>query len=150
MTCGFLGLMWPQTQYGALLTNTGAARADADGKGSVLVKVGGDDGDAWYEQHTCAEAEAEALSEEGLVVLGHQTGHHQAENDKRRSHAEKNASVTSIENGTREHADEKEKKALDGADPRDGRGRVRTKKVGLIKGLVRAKRVDHAPEYESR
>lgn len=136
--------------HGALLTDTATASADTDGKGTVLLKVGGYDGNAGYEHHACAEADADALSEEGLVVLVHQASHHRAENDEKRSDAEEGAGVTSIENGPREYADEKEQEALNGADPRDGRRRVRAKKVDLIKGLVRPKGVDDSPECESR
>ena len=131
-----------------LLTETAAAGADTDSKGTVLAKVGGHDGDAGYEHHACTDAEAETLSEEYLVVMLRQAGHHHAEDDEKRSHAEEGAGVTSIENGPREYADEKEQGGLNGANPRDGRRRVRAKQVNLIKSLVRAKGVNDAPGCE--
>jgi hypothetical protein len=84
-----------------LLTDTATAGADTNGKGTVLVKVGGHDGDAGYEHHACTDAGAEALSEEDLVVLRRQAGHHCAEDDEKRSDAEESAGVTSIENRSR-------------------------------------------------
>ena len=116
----------------------------------MLLKVGGYDGDAGHEHHTCTETGAEALSEEDLVVLLRQAGHHRAEDDEKGSHAKEGMGITSIENGPCKYADEKEQGSLGRANPRDGRWRVGAKEVNLIKGLVRPKGVYNAPECELR
>lgn len=116
-----------------LLTDTATAGADTNGKGTVLVKVGGHDCDTGYEHHACTYACADSLSEEDLVVLICQAGHHRAEDDKKGSDAEEGAGVTSVKNGPRECADNKEQGGLNGTNPGDGRRGVRAKKVDLIK-----------------
>ena len=47
------------------------------------MKVGGHDGNTGYKYHASTNAEANALSEEGLIVLLNQAGHHEAENNKK-------------------------------------------------------------------
>lgn len=91
-----------------LLTETATTGTDTDGKGTILLKVRGYDGDTGYEHHTCTETGAKALSEEDLVVLLRQAGHHRAEDDEKGSHAKKGVGITSIENRTCEYADKKE------------------------------------------
>jgi len=41
-------------------------------------KVGGHDGDAGYEDHARTNAEANTLSEEGLVIVLDQASHHES------------------------------------------------------------------------
>lgn len=41
-------------------------------------KVGGHNGNAGYEDHSGTNAEANTLSEEGLVVVLDQAGHHES------------------------------------------------------------------------
>jgi hypothetical protein len=47
------------------------------------VKVGRHDGKTGYKYHAGTNAEANALSEEGLIVLLDQAGHHEAEDNKK-------------------------------------------------------------------
>ena len=52
-----------------LLTETAAAGADTDCKGTVLLKVGGHNGNAGHEHHACTETGTEALGKDDLVVF---------------------------------------------------------------------------------
>ena len=128
-----------------LLTETAAAGADTDGKGTVLLKVGGHNGDAGHEHHACTETGTEALGKCDLVVFLREAGHHRAEDDEKRPDTKEGVGVTSIEDGTCDDADEKEQGGLNGTNPGDGRWRARTKKVKFVIRLVRPKSIDDAP-----
>ena len=128
-----------------LHTKTATAGADTDGKGTVLHKVGGHDGDAGHEHHACTETSAEALRKHDLVVFLRKAGHHRAEDDEKGSDAEEGVGVASIKDGSCDNADKKEQGGLNGTNPGDGRRRARTKKVKLVIRLVRPKGVDDAP-----
>jgi len=65
-----------------MLTQTATRGGDAHGKGTMPVKVGGHDGKTGHKYHASTNAEANALSEEGLIVLLDQAGHHEAKNKK--------------------------------------------------------------------
>ena len=129
----------------SLFTETATAGADTDGKGTVLHKVGGHDGDAGHEHHACTETSAEALRKYDLVVFLRKAGHHRAEDDEKGSDAEEGVGVTSIKDGSCDNADKKEQGGLNGTNPGDGRRRARTKKVKLVIRLVRPKGVDDTP-----
>ena len=65
------------------LTQAAARGGDAHGQGAMPLKVGGHNGKAGHKYHASTNAEANALSEEGLIVLLDQAGHHEAENNKK-------------------------------------------------------------------
>lgn len=101
-----------QPQLGYTLTKATATSGDADSKGSMFVKVSGHDGNAGYKKHACSDAEANTLSEEGLVVSLHPASCHRAEDNEEGPHADEGVNVPRIEKGPGQCADKQEKEAL--------------------------------------
>lgn len=85
------------------------------------------------------------MSKEDLIVFSRQRGHHQTKHNEERSNDNEAFEIAPVEYWANNHADEEEKKPLDSADPRDGRGRIVGKKNIFIVALEHPKCVDDAP-----
>lgn len=89
------------------------------------------------------------MSEEGLIILLHQAGHHEAQKYEKRADGKEGTVVPCIKKGPGEGTDEEQEEALYRTDPSDRRWCMRTKEMGFIKPLVCPESVDDAPEVIS-
>ncbi len=120
-----------------------AARHDADGERAPFPKVGRHDRQAGAEQASVAEAHAHALREEDLPVLRGDRGGEETERLEDDADQHHLAEVTPVREPAGQDADEEEQEDLDGANPRDIRGRP-SQRAGVVR-LEDAERADVAP-----
>lgn len=107
----------------------------------------GEEGDGGDEEAAGADADAEALGEHDLVVVGGEGGHHVAEDDHEGAEGEEDGEVACVEEGAGDDADGHEEVGLEGADPGDCGGGVVGEDGLLVEGLEDAEGVDEAPGY---